>query len=151
MCQKQLPIIGCVRPRNRWPNRWERKRWKKLRLTRSGIFLSSKKQRWILKGLEHRTEQATAWVVGSRNADTAGKLGHKLSPLKECLFDTDDGKGHSKVWPTEWHAIGKNTIFQEQNNSNSRQDFGIMTGRSTIGSRSEEMIFLLKARWQALT
>ena len=101
--------------------------------------------------MERRTERATAWVVGSRNAATAGKLGHKLSPLKECLFDTDDGKGYSKVWPTERHAIGKNTIFQEQNNSNSRQYLGIMTGRSKIGSRSEEMIFLLKARWQALT
>ena len=101
--------------------------------------------------MERRTERTTAWVVGSRNVATAGKLGHKLSPLKECLFDTDDGKGYSKVWPTERHAIGKNTIFQEQNNSNSRQYFGLMTGRSKISSRSEEMIFLLKAWWQALT
>ena len=52
-----------------------------------------------------------AWVVGSRNVATAGKLDHKLSPLKECVFDTDDGKGYSKVWPTERYVIGKKTQF----------------------------------------
>ena len=45
--------------------------------------------------------------VGSCDAATAGKLYHKLSPLKEGVFDTDDWKGYSKVWPTEQHGIGK--------------------------------------------
>ena len=45
----------------------------------------------------------------------------------------------------------KNTICLEQNNSNSRHHLGRMTGRSKIGSRSEEMISLSMARWQTLT
>ena len=103
--------------------------------------------------MERRTERTTAWVVGSRNVATAGKLGHKLSPLKECLFDTDDGKGYSKVWPTERHVIGKkHTIFLEQNITPiAETSVEGMTGRSKIDSRSEEMISLSKARWQALT
>ena len=93
-----------------------------------------------------------AWVVGSRNVATAGKLYYQLSPLIECAFDTDDGKGYSKVWPTEWQVIGqKDTTCLEQNNSNSRHYLGRMTSRSKIGSRSEEMISLSMARWQALT
>ena len=75
-------------------------------------FLRSKKnKRWILQALERRTGRTMAWVVGSRNAATAGKLDHKLSPLKECVFDTDDGKGYSKVWPTERYVVGKKTQF----------------------------------------
>ena len=75
-------------------------------------FLRSKKnKRWILQALERRTGRTMAWVVGSRNAATAGKLDHKLSPLKECVFDTDDGKGYRKVWPTERHVIGKKTQY----------------------------------------
>ena len=46
-----------------------------------------------------------------RTAATAGKLDHKLSLLKEGVFDTDDGKGYSKVWPTEQHGIGEKTQF----------------------------------------
>ena len=61
--------------------------------------------------MERRTGQTMAWVVGSRNAATAGKLDHKLSLLKEGVFATDDGKGYSKVWPTERHVIGKKTQF----------------------------------------
>ena len=65
--------------------------------------------------MECRTGRTAAWVVGSRNAATAGKLDHKLSLLKEGVFATDDGKGYSKVWPTERHVIGKkNTIYLEQ-------------------------------------
>ena len=85
--------------------------------------------------------------VGSRDAATAGKLDHKLSPLKESVFDTDDWKGYSKVWPTEQHGIGKKTQFAW---NNSRHYLGKRAGRSKIGSRSEEMISLSKARWQAL-
>ena len=95
--------------------------------------------------MECRTGRTAAWVVGSRNAATAGKLDHKLSLLKEGVFDTDDGKGYSKVWPTERHVIGKkHNLPGTGNNSNSRHHLGRMTGRSKIGSRSEE-IFLY--RW----
>ena len=48
------------------------------------------------------------------------------------------------------HKKEKNTIFLEQNNSSSRHYLGEMTGRSKIATRSEEMISLSKARWQAL-
>ena len=94
-----------------------------------------------------------AGVVGNRNAATAGKFHYKLSPLKESVFDTDDGKGYIKVWPTEGHVIGKkHTIFLEQNITPiAETTVAGMTGRSKIGSRSEEMISLSKARWQALT
>ena len=148
MFQQQLPITGCVRPRNRWANQWERKRLKKLRLTRGGIFWGQKNKRWILQALERRTGRTMAWVVcGQSWCGTAGKLYHKLSPLKEGVFDTDDWKGYSKVWPTEQHGIGEKTQFAW---NNSRHYLGKMAGRSKIGSRSEEMISLSKARWQAL-
>jgi IS1 family transposase len=55
--------------------------------------------------------QTMAWVVGSRNAATAGKLYHQRSPLKEGVFDTDDGQGYSKACPTERHVIGEKTQF----------------------------------------
>ena len=71
------------------------------------FFEVKKNKRWILQVLERPTGRTTAWAVGSRNAATAEKLDHKLSPQKECVFDTDDGEGYSKVWPTEWHVIRK--------------------------------------------
>ena len=66
MFQQQLPIIGFVRPRNRWANQWRGKWWKKLRLTRCNIFWGQKNKRGILKVLEHSTGQTMAWVVDSR-------------------------------------------------------------------------------------
>ena len=44
MFQQQLPIISCVRPRNRWAMRWEKKRWKKLKLTKGHIFGGKKQE-----------------------------------------------------------------------------------------------------------
>ena len=73
MFQQQLPITGCVQPRNRWANQWERKRWKKLRLIRGSIFLRSKKQEMDPQSLGTSYGQTMAWVVGSRYAATAGK------------------------------------------------------------------------------
>tara|TARA_B100001245_G_C22502586_1_gene254541 strand:+ start:89 stop:361 length:273 start_codon:yes stop_codon:yes gene_type:complete len=49
------------------------------------------------------------------------------------------------------HKKEKNTIFLEQNNSSSRHYLGEMTGRSKIATRSEEMISLSIAWWQAQT
>ena len=115
--------------------------------------MRSKKQEMDPPSLGASTGRTMAGVVGNRNAATAGKFHYKLSPLKESVFDTDDGKGYSKVWPTERHVIGKkHTIFLEQNITPiAETTVAGMTGRSKIGSRSEEMISLSKARWQALT
>ena len=68
---------------------------------------------WVPEDAKDHPASTLIYVIshGSRDAATAGKLYHQLSPLKECVFDTDDGKGYSKVWPTERHVIGKKTQF----------------------------------------
>ena len=80
---------------------------KEIKIDQMQHFLRSKKQEMDPPGLGAFTGRTMAGVVGNRNAATAGKFHYKLSPLKESVFDTDDGKGHSKVWPTEWYVIGK--------------------------------------------
>ena len=60
-------------------------------------FLRSKKHEMDPPSLGASYRVNMVWVVGSRNAATAGKLDHKRSPLKECAFDTDEGKSHSKI------------------------------------------------------
>ena len=93
-----------------------------------------------------------AWIVGRRNEATAGKLYHQLSQLKECIFDTNGWKGYRQVWPTERQVRGKkHTICLEPKSSNTRHYLGRMSGRSKIVNRSEEMISLSMARWQAQT
>ena len=147
MFQQQLPITSCVRPQNRWETRWEKKRWKKLKLTRGRIF----------GGKKTRDGSSKPWSVSQSNyglscGQSQWDNGRKIVPstitAERSAFDMDVQQGLAK---RAAHKKEKNTIFLEQNNSISRHYLGRMTGRSKIGSRSEEMISLSMARWQALT
>ena len=81
-----------------------------------------------------------AWVVGPRNWRTVRKLYNKIAHLNPTIY-TDNWRGFNRVFPKNKHVIGKSeTIYIEQNNSDTRHYLARMTRKSKVVSKSTYML-----------
>ena len=111
-----------------------------------------KNKLWIIKAVDRGTRRTVAWVTGSRDTATFGRLYDKVRHLKDCIFYTDDWDAFAKVLPGERHIIGKaGTVTIERDNSNTRHHLGRMTRRTKVVSKKEEMVNATMKLWLALT
>jgi insertion element IS1 protein InsB len=101
----------------------------------------NKSKLWIIKAVDHGTGRTMAWGLGGRDAATFQRLYDQVKHLTTCLFYPADWEALAHVLPPERHILG-NAYTQaiERDHSHTRHHLARMTRKTTVVSKSKEMV-----------
>jgi insertion element IS1 protein InsB len=103
-------------------------------------------QLWIWKALDQETGQLLDWECGRRNRATSKQMVDRLAQWAVKLYGTDQWATYAAVIPQDKLVQSKATTHAiEHNYGRQRHWFGRYKRRSTIVSKSTEMVDLTMA------